>query len=51
MFQVSFCRISEQGRDNLKEILLRSLGGIWNGRQLREELIRQALTAQHVFYT
>ncbi len=40
--------ISEQGKDNLRQIA-EPLGGIWKGRRLREEFIRQALTAQHVF--
>ncbi len=40
--------ISDQGKDNLRQIA-EPFGGIWKGRQLREELISQALTAQHVF--
>src|SRR2546427_8194171 len=32
------------------EDLVRPLGGVWTGRQRREELVRQALIAQHLFH-
>jgi preprotein translocase subunit SecA len=31
------------------EIMSAALGGVWNGRRRREELVRQALSAQHLF--
>lgn len=40
--------LTEQGKVYLKETSL-SLGGVWKGKHRREELVRQALTAQHLF--
>jgi preprotein translocase subunit SecA len=40
-------RLTPAGEDRLDE-LARPLGGVWTGRQRREELVRQALTARHV---
>ncbi len=41
-------RLTEAGQARLED-LSESLGGIWTGRQRREELVLQALTAQHLF--
>ncbi len=41
-------RLTPGGEARLED-LARPLGGIWAGRQRREELVRQALTAQHLF--
>jgi preprotein translocase subunit SecA len=40
--------LSGAGSSKLEE-LAAPLGGAWNGRRRREELIRQALSAQHLF--
>src|SRR5574341_1446188 len=40
-------RLSPAGEARLED-LARPLGGVWAGRQRREELVRQALTAQHL---
>jgi preprotein translocase subunit SecA len=42
-------RLSPAGEARLED-LARPLGGVWAGRQRREELVRQALTAQHLFF-
>jgi preprotein translocase subunit SecA len=41
--------LTEQGKSYLKQIA-QPLNGIWKGKHLREELVRQALTAQHLFF-
>ncbi|GMQ95753.1 MAG: hypothetical protein BMS9Abin14_207 [Gammaproteobacteria bacterium] len=41
-------RISHQGTFKLAQ-LCDGLGGIWNGRNRREDLVRQALSALHLF--
>lgn len=41
-------RFTEVGGVRLGE-LTRDLGGVWTGRLRREELVRQALTARHLF--
>ena len=41
-------RLTTAGQERLEEIA-ESLGGLWSGRQRREELVRQALTAHHLF--
>jgi len=41
-------RISHRGTFKLAQ-LCDALGGIWNGRRRREELVRQALSALHLF--
>ena len=41
--------LTERGSQTLEE-LTENLPGIWQGRFRREELIRQALTAQHLFH-
>lgn len=40
--------LTEQGKSHLKE-LVQSLGGLWMAKQRREGLVRQALTAKHLF--
>jgi preprotein translocase subunit SecA len=40
--------LTEAGQARLSE-LARDLGRVWSGRVRREELVRQALTAQHLF--
>jgi len=40
--------LTEQGKLHLKE-LVQPLGGLWMAKQRREGLIRQALTAKHLF--
>ena len=42
-------RLTDRGRARLDEIAPR-LGGLWTGRLRREELVRQALTARHLFH-
>ncbi|MBI2875401.1 MAG: preprotein translocase subunit SecA [Candidatus Tectomicrobia bacterium] len=41
-------RLTPAGEARLGE-LAHPLGGVWTGRHRREELVRQALTAQHLF--
>ena len=41
-------RLTPAGQARLEEVA-RPLGSVWVGRQRREELVRQALTAQHLF--
>lgn len=41
-------RLTEGGRAHLEEVT-RTLGGVWAGRQRREELVRLALTARELF--
>jgi preprotein translocase subunit SecA len=41
-------RLTPAGEVRLSD-LTRDLGGVWAGRLRREELVRQALTAQHLF--
>jgi preprotein translocase subunit SecA len=41
-------RLTPGGEARLED-LARPLGGLWAGRHRREELVRQALTAQHLF--
>ncbi|MBN2326496.1 MAG: preprotein translocase subunit SecA [Candidatus Omnitrophica bacterium] len=41
--------LTDEGKHHLSE-LTESLGGFWKGRQWREELISQALTALHLFF-
>jgi preprotein translocase subunit SecA len=41
-------RLIEAGRAHIED-LAAPLGGLWAGRLRREELVRQALTAQHLF--
>lgn len=41
-------RLTSTGQGRLED-MAESLGGIWMGRQRREELVRQALTALHLF--
>ena len=41
-------RLTEGGQAHLEEVA-RSLGGLWTGRQRREELVRLALSARHLF--
>ncbi|MGC9328006.1 MAG: DEAD/DEAH box helicase, partial [Candidatus Hinthialibacter sp.] len=41
--------LTEEGKRRLAE-LTESMGGFWKGRQWREELISQALTALHLFF-
>jgi preprotein translocase subunit SecA len=41
-------RLTRVGQSRLED-LVRPLGGVWTGRLRREELVRQALTAQHLF--
>ncbi len=40
--------LTEHGKIHLKE-LAQPLGGLWAGKHRREELVRQALTAKHLF--
>jgi preprotein translocase subunit SecA len=40
--------LTEQGKMRARE-LSESMGGLWRGTQRREELVRQALTAQHLY--
>ncbi len=40
--------LTTTGKVRVRE-LTQALGGIWNGTRRREELVRQALTAQHLF--
>jgi len=40
--------LTDQGKDLLRE-LLAPLGGIWVGKYRREDMVRQALMAQHLF--
>lgn len=42
-------RLTEAGELRLSE-LAQDLGGVWTGRIRREELVRQALTSQHLFH-
>jgi preprotein translocase subunit SecA len=42
-------RLTDKGRDRLKELAL-PLGGIWTARLHREELVRTALKARHLFH-
>ena len=42
-------RLSEAGLLRLDE-LTQPLGGVWTGRRRREDLVRQALTARHLFH-
>jgi len=42
-------RLTDDGLLRLDEMTL-PLGGIWAGRRRREELVRQALTARHLFH-
>jgi preprotein translocase subunit SecA len=41
--------LTDGGRDKLDE-LARPLGGIWQGRLRREDLVRQALRTQHLYH-
>jgi preprotein translocase subunit SecA len=41
--------LTEAGRARLEE-LGAEIGGFWNGRQRREDLVRQALLARHLFH-
>ncbi len=41
-------RLTPAGQAQVEEAA-RPLGGLWAGRQRREELVRQAITAQHLF--
>ena len=41
-------RLTARGQARLGEAA-RAMGGLWMGRQRREELVRQAITAQHLF--
>jgi preprotein translocase subunit SecA len=41
--------LTDDGKDHLEELGL-ELGGIWTGRLRREEMVRQALTAKHLFH-
>ena len=40
--------LTKRGKQRTKE-LTESFGGLWRGTQRREELVRQALTAQHMY--
>ena len=40
--------LTTRGRQRLEE-LARPLGGVWTGRLRRDDLVRQALTARHLF--
>ena len=40
--------LTDLGRAKIKR-MARSLGSVWNGRRRREELVRQGLTALHLF--
>ncbi len=40
--------LTEQGKDRIRELML-PLGGIWVGKYRREDMVRQALMAQHLF--
>ena len=40
--------LTEQGKSCLEQAV-QSLGGVWKGRRIREELVLQALKAQHLF--
>jgi len=41
--------LTEPGKEEL-ERLTEDLGGFWGGRRFREELVRRALTAQHLYH-
>ncbi len=41
--------LTEEGKDNL-ETMTAQFGGLWTGRQRREELARQALTALYLYF-
>ena len=41
--------LTEEGKILLKD-LVQSMGGMWKSSQRREELVRQALMAQHLFF-
>jgi preprotein translocase subunit SecA len=40
--------LTERGKERVKE-LMQPLGGIWTGKYRREDMVRQALMAQHLF--
>jgi preprotein translocase subunit SecA len=42
-------RLTDAGRSRLAE-LAQPLGGLWTGRLRREEMVRQALSARHLFH-
>ena len=42
-------RLTDAGAARLDDVA-RPLGGVWRGRVRREELVRQALTARHLFH-
>ena len=42
-------RLTDAGRSHLAEIA-EPLGGLWTGRLRREEMVRQALSARHLFH-
>jgi len=42
-------RLTDAGQAHLEEVV-HTLGGVWTGRQRREELLRLALSARHLFF-
>ncbi|UCG39669.1 MAG: prepilin peptidase, partial [bacterium] len=41
--------LTGEGKENL-QLMVEEFGGLWTGRQRREELARQALTALHLYF-